>query len=102
MKSSWWRRAKLFASCLRMTVAPGCRLRSGCACFMKRRRARKRERRRETSLQHPTAAGAETSCTIVTALVDTNVLVYRFDPRFPLKQERATELLQQGIVDGST
>ena len=37
----------------------------------------------------------------MTALVDTNVLVYRFDPRFPLKQARATELLQQGMVDGS-
>ena len=35
------------------------------------------------------------------ALVDTNVLVYRFDPRFPLKQERATELLRQGVVDRS-
>ncbi|MDB6106775.1 MAG: hypothetical protein JWO52_6774 [Gammaproteobacteria bacterium] len=35
------------------------------------------------------------------ALVDTNILVYRFDPRFPLKQERATELLRQGIVDRS-
>jgi predicted nucleic acid-binding protein len=30
-------------------------------------------------------------------LVDTNVLVYRFDPRFPEKQERATELLRSGI-----
>jgi predicted nucleic acid-binding protein len=37
----------------------------------------------------------------VAALVDTNVLVYRFDPRFPLKQERATELLRQGVVDRS-
>jgi len=37
----------------------------------------------------------------VAALVDTNVLVYRFDPRFPLKQERATELLRQGMVDRS-
>ena len=35
------------------------------------------------------------------ALVDTNVLVYRFDPRFPLKQERARELLRQGLVDRS-
>lgn len=35
------------------------------------------------------------------ALVDTNVLVYRFDPRFPLKQERATELLRQGVMDRS-
>jgi predicted nucleic acid-binding protein len=37
----------------------------------------------------------------VTALVDTNVLVYRFDPRFPAKQARATEVLRRGIVDGS-
>jgi predicted nucleic acid-binding protein len=41
------------------------------------------------------------SCTIVAALVDTNILVYRFDPRFPLKQERATALLRQGMVDRS-
>lgn len=34
-------------------------------------------------------------------LVDTNVLVYRFDPRFPAKQRTATELLRQGIADGS-
>jgi len=36
----------------------------------------------------------------VLALVDTNVLVYRFDPRFPQKQRRATELLRRGIADG--
>ena len=35
------------------------------------------------------------------ALVDTNVLVYRFDARFPKKQKRATELLRQGIADDS-
>ncbi|MFL6604012.1 MAG: PIN domain-containing protein [Steroidobacteraceae bacterium] len=35
------------------------------------------------------------------ALVDTNILVYRFDPRFPLKQEQATDLLRRGIVDQS-
>lgn len=35
------------------------------------------------------------------ALVDTNVLVYRFDARFPKKQRRATELLRQGIADDS-
>ena len=34
-------------------------------------------------------------------LVDTNILVYRYDPRFPLKQERATELLRRGVVDRS-
>jgi predicted nucleic acid-binding protein len=37
----------------------------------------------------------------VAALVDTNILVYRFDPRFPLKQEQATELLRRGLVDRS-
>jgi predicted nucleic acid-binding protein len=35
------------------------------------------------------------------ALVDTNVLVYRFDPRFPEKQQRATELLRRGIEEDS-
>ena len=33
------------------------------------------------------------------ALVDTNVLVYRFDPRFARKQRVATELLRRGIAD---
>ncbi|MGV8041260.1 MAG: PIN domain-containing protein [Thermoanaerobaculaceae bacterium] len=32
------------------------------------------------------------------ALVDTNVLVYRFDPRFPDKQRIATALLREGIA----
>ena len=35
------------------------------------------------------------------ALVDTNVLVYRFDSRFPVKQKRATALLRSGIADDS-
>lgn len=33
----------------------------------------------------------------MTALVDTNVLVYRFDPRVPAKQRIARELLRDGI-----
>jgi predicted nucleic acid-binding protein len=37
----------------------------------------------------------------VAALADTNVLVYRFDWRFPAKQERATDVLRAGIADGS-
>jgi predicted nucleic acid-binding protein len=37
----------------------------------------------------------------VPALVDTNVLVYRFDPRFPEKQRLATALLRRGIVEGN-
>jgi len=37
----------------------------------------------------------------VAALVDTNVLVYRFDARFPEKQARANELLRRGIAEDS-
>ena len=33
------------------------------------------------------------------ALIDTNVLVYRFDPRFPAKQRVAAALLRRGIAD---
>jgi predicted nucleic acid-binding protein len=36
----------------------------------------------------------------VAALVDTNVLVYRFDPRFPRKQGVAEEILRRGLLDG--
>jgi predicted nucleic acid-binding protein len=37
----------------------------------------------------------------VAALVDTNVLVYRFDPRAPEKQEKATRLLETGVHPGT-
>jgi predicted nucleic acid-binding protein len=35
----------------------------------------------------------------VAALVDTNVLVYRFDPRFPEKQAVATEWLRRALAE---
>ena len=35
------------------------------------------------------------------ALVDTNILVYRFDPRFPNKQQIATDILRKGIMEDS-
>ena len=35
------------------------------------------------------------------ALVDTNVLVYRYDSRFPEQQKVATELLRRGIAEDS-
>ena len=34
-------------------------------------------------------------------LVDTNLLVYRFDPRDPLKQQIATDILRAGLAEGS-
>jgi predicted nucleic acid-binding protein len=37
----------------------------------------------------------------VAALVDTNVLVYRYDPRIAPKQKIAEDLLLQGIAEGS-
>jgi len=46
-------------------------------------------------------AGNERISTSVAALVDTNVLVYRFDGRFPDKQKRATEILRRGIIENS-
>jgi predicted nucleic acid-binding protein len=48
-----------------------------------------------------TGDGGERSSTTVGALVDTNVLVYRFDGRFPDKQSIATEVLRRGIAEGS-
>lgn len=35
------------------------------------------------------------------SLVDSNVLVYRFDPRDPAKQGRADEVLRSGAAEGS-
>lgn len=35
------------------------------------------------------------------ALIDTNILVYRFDSRFADKQKVATDLLRRGILDDS-
>lgn len=35
------------------------------------------------------------------ALIDTNILVYRFDDRFPEKQKIATEVLRSGIREKS-
>jgi len=46
-------------------------------------------------------AGEERISTSVAALVDTNVLVYRFDSRFAEKQKTATEILRRGIADDS-
>ena len=37
----------------------------------------------------------------VASLIDTNILVYRYDPRFPEKQQAATALLRRGIEEDS-
>ncbi len=48
-----------------------------------------------------TGDGPAPICTTVAALVDTNILVYRFDKRFPKKQAAADRLLREGIVNES-
>jgi len=48
-----------------------------------------------------TEAGSEKTFIRVAALIDTNVLVYRFDDRFPEKQKVATDLLRRGIREDS-
>jgi len=45
--------------------------------------------------------GQERTSTIVAFLVDTNVLVYRFDSRFKEKKGIALDLLRQGLADDS-
>jgi predicted nucleic acid-binding protein len=47
------------------------------------------------------AGGVERISTSVPGLVDTNILVYRFDPRFPRKQAMANEFLRRGIAEDS-
>ena len=48
-----------------------------------------------------TGDGEERISTGVAALVDTNILVYRFDSRFPEKQRTAIEILRRGILEDS-
>jgi predicted nucleic acid-binding protein len=45
--------------------------------------------------------GIGTTSIAVPGLVDTNILVYRYDSRYPQKQAIATDLLRQGIANSS-
>jgi predicted nucleic acid-binding protein len=47
------------------------------------------------------AAGPGRIYISVAALIDTNILVYRYDWRFPEKQKIATELLREGLIRNS-
>lgn len=49
---------------------------------------------------HEIADGHAKRSTDVACLIDTNVLVYRYDPRFPEKQRIATALLRELLVSG--
>lgn len=50
---------------------------------------------------HRIVVGSAISSTTVAALVDTNVLVYRFDHRDPRKQSIATDVIRRGLADES-
>lgn len=46
-----------------------------------------------------TGAGCAKTYIPVVSLVDSNILVYRFDPRFPQKQRIAVEVLRSGLMN---
>src|SRR5688572_26405777 len=92
-----------FACCLpqpglRRARAPS----SDCNCSTKPRHvSRAATPRARPPRSGRNGAGRERISTIVAALVDTNVLVYRYDSRFPEQQKVATELLRRGIAEDS-
>jgi AbrB family looped-hinge helix DNA binding protein len=66
--------------------------------------ARQRARERTLPLRSRASGGrgwTQRICTPVARLVDTNVLVYRFDPRNAEKQRIALRLLEDGIASQS-
>jgi predicted nucleic acid-binding protein len=67
---------------------------------MKRQSVKPREIA-ESALRRASADGVVRISTIVAALADTNILVYRYDGRDPRKQHVASDLLRQGIADRS-
>ena len=72
-----------------------------CDCCTKREPGSNYEIR--ISIVEPTpydAAGNGMIFTSVAQLIDTNVLVYRVDTRFPAKQETATNVLEEAVRSG--
>ena len=74
---------------------------SGCSTSTPRRVGSGPARRADPDHSRGRAAGRASNSTTVAALVDTNVLVYRFDARFPRKQAQADRLLRGGIANDS-
>ena len=73
----------------------------GYGCSIKRPNAFAGEHRRTRSGCLAAGVGNERTSIRVAALIDTNLLVYRFDYRFADKQRVATEVLKRGIVEDS-
>ena len=66
-----------------------------------RQRAREAGRQERGGVHMRAGPGASSTSVATRSLIDTNILVYRYDPRFPDKQRIATGLLRDGIVDGT-
>lgn len=77
------------------------RSRTGSSSLTQRRRVRRNGNTEDDVPSLANAVGHARISTIVAALVDTNVLVYRFDPRDRRKQEIADSLLRTGIASDS-
>lgn len=85
-------------SCLPMPPKPGFRRSIGFGCSIRLPLDNAGAIGRLVSLLAlPPEGGPALICILVAVLVDTNILVYRFDHRFPDKQRRATALLREGI-----
>ena len=85
-------------------VRPRCPQRSASSSSIKPQTANDSARQNHPGTEVGEAkkgAGIARISTAVVALVDTNILVYRFDPRYPEKQRVATELLRNGVQDES-
>ncbi len=100
MISSGFRRAKSSALYRQIRNRRAAIPNHACGCSIKRLLATRSARQVSRSGQE-TAGGSARTYIYVAALIDTNILVYRFDNRFPGKQRIATEILRQGIVDDS-
>src|SRR5487761_654095 len=84
---------------------------TGSSCFAKCwrvggavRRTYRKSKFQPRAYRSPTkssVAGADRISILVAALVDTNILVYLFDPSEPTKQRVAAELLDRGLQEDS-
>lgn len=87
-----------FGLCLPMSPKSGFRRSIGFGCSIRLPIGNVRATGRFVSpLTLPPEDGPARTCILVAVLVDTNILVYRFDYRYPDKQRRATALLREGI-----
>src|SRR6201997_4295402 len=78
-----------------------CRWKKSYDCSRKRASGSNYETRNSAVRSNPSnATGSETISTSVARLIDTNVLVYRVDARFPEKREPAANLLEETVRSG--